>query len=122
MLHVDRNNYYGGECASLNLTNLWAKFREGSQPPKDLGANRDWNVDLIPKFIMSCGNLVKMLLHTKVTKYLEWHSVEGTYVYQYQAAGLLSSEKFIHKVSPDPPSVCNEYFSGPCKRHRGTQV
>ncbi|CAN0320186.1 unnamed protein product, partial [Ectocarpus sp. 13 AM-2016] len=27
VLHVDRNNYYGGECASLNLTNLYNKFR-----------------------------------------------------------------------------------------------
>ena len=29
VLHVDRNNYYGGDCASLNLTNLWEKFRPG---------------------------------------------------------------------------------------------
>lgn len=25
VLHIDRNNYYGGDCASLNLTNLYAK-------------------------------------------------------------------------------------------------
>lgn len=31
VLVVDRNNYYGGESASLNLTNLHEKFR-GSQP------------------------------------------------------------------------------------------
>ena len=61
VLHVDRNNYYGGDCASLNLTQLWGKFRPGEQPPnKDVfGQNRDWNVDLIPKFVMSCGSLVK---------------------------------------------------------------
>jgi Rab GDP dissociation inhibitor len=23
VLHLDRNGYYGGETASLNLTNLW---------------------------------------------------------------------------------------------------
>jgi Rab GDP dissociation inhibitor len=27
ILHIDRNPYYGGEGASLNLTNLWKIFR-----------------------------------------------------------------------------------------------
>ncbi|OEH75183.1 Rab GDP dissociation inhibitor, partial [Cyclospora cayetanensis] len=27
VLHLDRNNYYGGECASLSLTNLYNKFK-----------------------------------------------------------------------------------------------
>lgn len=67
VLHVDRNNYYGGECASLNLTNLYAKFRQGQPPAPELGhPTRDYNVDLIPKFLMANGNLVKMLLMTKV--------------------------------------------------------
>jgi len=80
ILHVDRNNYYGADCASLNLTNLYAKFRAG-EVPSYLGSNRDYNVDLIPKFIMACGNLTKMLLHTKVTRYLEFKSIGGSYVY-----------------------------------------
>ena len=83
VLHVDRNNYYGGDAASLNITNLWAKFKPNEEPPKSLGPNRDWNVDLIPKLVMANGLLVKMLLHTGVTRYLEWKSVDGTYVYQY---------------------------------------
>jgi Rab GDP dissociation inhibitor len=68
VLVIDRNNYYGGACASLSLNNLYAKFRPGETPPASLGAGRDYNVDLIPKFIMACGNLVKILLHTKVTR------------------------------------------------------
>jgi len=83
VLHLDRNGYYGGETASLNLTNLWSMFRSGAEPPKEYGHNRDWNVDLIPKFIMANGNLVKMLLLTKVTRYLEWKCVDGSYVYQW---------------------------------------
>ena len=99
VLHLDRNGYYGGETASLNLTNLWQKFRPGVQPPKEYGHNRDWNVDLIPKFIMANGILVKMLLHTKVTRYLEWKCVDGSYVYQMQKAGMFSSAKgVVHKV------------------------
>jgi Rab GDP dissociation inhibitor len=39
-------------------------------------------VDLIPKFIMACGKLVKMLLTTKVTRYLEFKNVDGSYVYK----------------------------------------
>ena len=65
VLQLDRNGYYGGDGASLNLTNLFEKFQAG-QAPTNLGENRDYNVDLIPKFIMATGNLTKMLLHTKV--------------------------------------------------------
>ena len=81
ILQVDRNGYYGGDGASLNLTNLFEKFQAG-EAPTNLGSNRDYNVDLIPKFIMACGNLTKMLLHTKVTRYLEFKSVAGSYVYK----------------------------------------
>jgi Rab GDP dissociation inhibitor len=31
--HLDRNSYYGGEKTSLNLTNLWQKFRPRVEPP-----------------------------------------------------------------------------------------
>lgn len=81
VLHIDRNDYYGADCASLNLTNLYQKFQAGDVPSY-LGANRDYNVDLIPKFIMANGNLTKMLLHTKVTRYLEFKSIDGSYVYK----------------------------------------
>jgi len=82
VLHMDRNDYYGGESASLNITQLFQKFRPGTEAPKSLGNNRDWNVDLIPKFIMASGLLVKILLHTDVTRYLEFKAVEGSYVYR----------------------------------------
>ncbi|GFH14256.1 guanosine nucleotide diphosphate dissociation inhibitor, partial [Haematococcus lacustris] len=86
---MDRNNYYGGESASLSLTQLYERFRPGQAPPKELGPNRDWNVDLVPKFMMANGKLVRVLLHTGVVKYLEFKAVDGSYV--------LSKGK-IHKV------------------------
>lgn len=99
VLHLDRNSYYGADTASLNLTNLYAMFRPGTEPPKEYGHNRDWNVDLIPKFIMADGKLVKMLLHTKVTRYLEWKCVDASYVMQAQKGGMFSSAKnVVHKV------------------------
>lgn len=82
VLHIDRNAYYGGDGASLNLTHLFEKFQAG-EAPTNLGQNRDYNVDLIPKFIMACGNMTKLLLHTKVTRYLEFKSVLGSYVYHH---------------------------------------
>ena len=102
VLHVDRNNYYGADTASLSLLNLFQKFRSDA-PGTNLGHSRgkhqhylifdaccsyslnlvlDWNVDLIPKFIMSCGKLTKILLHTKVTRYLEFKSIDGSYVFK----------------------------------------
>ena len=33
---------------------------------------RDWNVDLIPKFLMANGQLVKLLVHTGEIKYTDY--------------------------------------------------
>lgn len=119
VLHLDRNGYYGGETASLNLTNLWAKFRPGIEPPKEFGHNRDWNVDLIPKFIMANGVLVKMLLHTKVTRYLEWKCVDGSYVFQHQKGGLFSSAKaVIHKVPANDSEALKSPLMGLFEKKR----
>ncbi|KAI8476475.1 MAG: GDP dissociation inhibitor [Monoraphidium minutum] len=81
VLHMDRNDYYGGESASLNLKQLWEKFKPGEQPPPALGASRDYNVDMVPKFMMANGKLVKTLIYTDVTKYLEFKAVDGSFVF-----------------------------------------
>ncbi|KAG0042636.1 Rab GDP dissociation inhibitor alpha, partial [Gryganskiella cystojenkinii] len=82
VLHMDRNDYYGGESASLTLTQIYRKFREGETPASELGRDRDYNVDLIPKFMMANGELVKILTHTDVTRYLEFKQIAGSYVYR----------------------------------------
>ncbi|KAF2290289.1 hypothetical protein GH714_008466 [Hevea brasiliensis] len=81
VLHMDRNDYYGGESASLNLIQLWKRFRGNDKPPAHLGSSRDYNVDMIPKFMMANGNLVRVLIHTDVTKYLYFKAVDGSFVY-----------------------------------------
>lgn len=48
---------------------LYERFRPGQPVPKELGPNREWNVDLVPKFMMANGKLVRVLLHTGVVKY-----------------------------------------------------
>jgi len=82
VLHLDRNDYYGGDSASLNLTQLFRQFRNGEAPPAEFGRDRDYNVDLIPKFMMANGELVKILVHTDVTRYLEFKQIAGSYVYR----------------------------------------
>jgi len=64
----------------LNLEQLWTRFSEESKIPDSLGRSRDYCVDLCPKFLMACGDLVKILLKTKVTTYLEFRSVAGSFV------------------------------------------
>jgi hypothetical protein len=57
---------------------LWEKFKPGQTPSPNLGASRDYNVDMVPKFMMANGKLVKTLIYTDVTKYLEvWGGVLG---------------------------------------------
>ncbi|XP_011502429.1 PREDICTED: rab GDP dissociation inhibitor alpha [Ceratosolen solmsi marchali] len=82
VLHIDRNKYYGGESASITpLEDLFGKFKTETSD-QIYGRGRDWNVDLIPKFLMANGLLVKLLIHTGVTRYLEFKCVEGSYVYK----------------------------------------
>mmetsp|Transcript_28740 Transcript_28740/g.72271 ORF Transcript_28740/g.72271 Transcript_28740/m.72271 type:complete len:439 (-) Transcript_28740:37-1353(-) len=99
VLHLDRNDYYGAESTSMNLNQLFEKFKKGT-PPASLGSFKDYNVDLIPKFVMANGILVKILLHTDVTKYLEFKSVDGSYVFK---------KNKIHKV----PASDKEAMSSP---------
>jgi len=40
VLHLDRNNYYGADGASLNLTNLYQKFNAG-EVDKYVAASRE---------------------------------------------------------------------------------
>ena len=83
VLHMDRNDYYGGASASLTpLKKLFTHFGIDRDPHEALGRGRDWNVDLIPKFIMANGALVQMLIYTDVTRYLDFKSVEGSYVWK----------------------------------------
>ncbi|KAI0068307.1 rab GTPase activator [Artomyces pyxidatus] len=82
VLHMDRNDYYGGDSASLNLTQLYRKFRPGQEPPAELGRDRDYAVDLVPKFIIASGELTKILVHTDVTRYLEFKQIAGSFVYR----------------------------------------
>ncbi|OJD16846.1 hypothetical protein AJ78_03036 [Emergomyces pasteurianus Ep9510] len=85
VLHIDRNDHYGGEAASVNIETLFKKFRDvkpGDEPWKKYGRVNDWNVDLVPKLLMSNGELTNILVSTDVTRYLEFRQIAGSYVQQ----------------------------------------
>jgi len=109
VLHMDRNDYYGGESASLDLTRLYRKFRPEESKPDEYGRDRDWNVDLIPKFMMANGELVKILIHTDVTRYIEFKDISGSYV--------ASGEK-IYKVPASEQDALTSALMGMFEKRR----
>lgn len=110
VLHMDRNKYYGGDSASLTpLEQLWEHFKRTDKDYEKYGRGRDWNVDLIPKFLMANGQLVKLLIYTGVTRYLEFKSVEGSYVYK---------GKNIFKVPADEKEALTSSLMGIFEKRR----
>lgn len=85
VLHIDRNDHYGGEAASVNLESLFKKYSHvlpGEEPWKKYGRANDWNIDLVPKLLMANGELTNILVSTDVTRYLEFRQIAGSYVQQ----------------------------------------
>ncbi|KAL8796421.1 MAG: hypothetical protein Q9195_001328 [Heterodermia aff. obscurata] len=83
VLHIDRNDHYGGESASLNIEALFKRYgnySKGDEPWKKYGRVNDWNIDLVPKLLMSNGELTNILVSTDVTRYLEFRQIAGSYV------------------------------------------
>ncbi|CAL1370426.1 unnamed protein product [Linum trigynum] len=109
VLHMDRNDYYGGASTSLNLNQLWKRFRENDKPPESLGASKEYNVDMVPKFIIANGNLVRVLIHTGVTKYLNFKAVDGSYVY---------NKNKIHKVPANDVEALKSPLMGLFEKRR----
>uniref|UniRef100_A0A2K5DF94 Rab GDP dissociation inhibitor n=1 Tax=Aotus nancymaae TaxID=37293 RepID=A0A2K5DF94_AOTNA len=64
------------------LEDLYKRFKIPGSPPESMGRGRDRSVDLIPKFLMANGQLVRMLLYAEVTHYLDFKVTEGSFVYE----------------------------------------
>lgn len=102
-----RNLFLSLSSASITpLEELFSKFNQ-ENPGDKYGRGRDWNVDLIPKFLMANGLLVKLLIHTGVTRYLEFKSIEGSYVYK---------QGKIAKVPVDQKEALASDLMGECRK------
>jgi Rab GDP dissociation inhibitor len=110
VLHMDRNQYYGGTSASLTpLSKVFEHFKMGS-PGDKFGRDRDWNVDLVPKFIIANGVLVKLLVHTNVTRYLDFKNVEGSFVWKRGGK--------VYKVPVTPAEALSSSLMGMFEKRR----
>ncbi|AAS53554.1 AFR183Cp [Eremothecium gossypii ATCC 10895] len=113
VLHIDRQDHYGGESASVTLSQLYAKFKQNPLTKEDIeqkfGRDRDWNVDLIPKFLMANGELTNILVHTDVTRYVEFKQVSGSYVY---------SKGKVYKVPANEMEAISSPFMGIFEKRR----
>jgi len=110
VLHMDRNDYYGAESASLNLVQLYKKAGEDEKEvDAKLKSSRQYCIDMCPKFIMANGNLVKMLLGTKVTRYLDFKCVEGSYVFK---------DKQLYEVPVTPAAALKSGLMGMFQKRR----
>jgi len=109
VLHMDRNDFYGATSASINLKQ--AKMQLDGMTDADaknwvaenkeaLGRDKDYNIDLCPKFLMASGDLVKILLKTEVTKYLDFKCVSGSYVFR-------AKDSLMHEVPMAPKAAWN---------------
>ena len=88
----------------MQLFKKYGNFQAGTEPWKKYGRVNDWNIDLVPKLLMSNGELTNILVSTDVTKYLEFKQIAGSFV--QQGSG---SRATVAKV----PSNATEALSSP---------
>jgi len=119
VLHIDRNSFYGGEGASLDLNSFWKLFRPGVEASKNIDQNGHWNFDLIPKFFMINGGIMKLLEKTRVYEDIQWKTTGSTYVYQLKQDGYFSKGgPKISKVPCNDKEALKSDFMGLLERNR----
>ncbi|KAI7521305.1 secretory pathway gdp dissociation inhibitor, partial [Hortaea werneckii] len=107
---------YGGESSSVNLETLFKKYgnyQQGTEPWKKYGRPNDWNIDLVPKLLMSNGELTNILVSTDVTRYIEFRQVAGSYVQQGQG-----SKATVAKVPSDAGEALKSPLMGLFEKRR----
>jgi len=115
VLHLDRNPYYGGASASLDINQLFTKFGVADKPGEaELGKLRDYSVDMVPKFIMAGGQLVKVLIHTGVANYMEFKPVDGSFVFSQKVGKIC-------KVPATPTDAMKSSLMGMMEKTRMAQ-
>ena len=116
---INKSNIFGEDCPSLNLSQLWNEFKKNQNPPEELGEDKDWNIDLIPKIMMINSHLITLLRLTDVYNYIEWKNIEDVFVYQYDKGGMFSSAKgVIYKVPLSQEDVANSDLMGMFEKNR----
>lgn len=91
----------------------YGNFKSGEEPWKKYGRVNDWNIDLVPKLLMSNGELTNILVSTDVTKYLEFRQIAGSYVQQNSG-----SKATVAKVPSDAGEALRSPLMGLFEKRR----
>lgn len=67
---------------------------------------------------MANGNLVKLLLKTNVSQYLEWKCIDGTFVYQWDKSFFGKGKGVIHKVPANDKEALSSDLMGLFEKNR----
>ena len=67
---------------------------------------------------MANGNLVKLLLKTNVSQYLEWKCVDGTFVYQWDKPMFGKAKGVIRKVPSNSKGAFSSDLMGLFEKNR----
>jgi len=97
----------------FQLFKKYGNFASGSEPWTQYGRLNDWNIDLVPKFLISSGELTNILVSTDVTRYLEFRQIAGSYVQQGQG-----SKATVAKVPADAAEALRSPLMGIFEKRR----
>lgn len=108
-IQADRNDFTGGEIATIHpLEVLYEMFKSG-HPPEHLGAGYDWHINLIQKFLMENDDMTKLLTHVGAARHFDLCRVEGDYV---------SRNGNIYKICSDEKNLINLKMFGFFEKRR----
>ncbi|XP_036595699.1 rab GDP dissociation inhibitor beta-like [Trichosurus vulpecula] len=83
VLHVDRSARHGGESASLSPLDIaYRYFDVPGSPPATMGCGHAWKLDLLPKFLMAGGQLMKILTRLDALRFLDLRVVDASFLYK----------------------------------------
>lgn len=86
VLHVDPNAYYGSEYEASFDLKTFIDQNEHILGPKyenfadDKNLNRKFILDLCPRLLYANGSMVKLLVKSKICRYLEFRNVGGFFI------------------------------------------
>jgi Rab GDP dissociation inhibitor len=102
LLDREKKDEIISECKSLSMKRLYNMFHQTENYPSTYGDNREWNIDLIPKFVLANGLVVKLFIKMGIQEALNWMCIEKVYVYQVSKSLLGKIKGSIHKVPQTP--------------------
>lgn len=100
----------------LQLFKKYGNVSPGEEPWKKYGRVNDWNIDLVPKLLMSNGELTNILVSTDVTRYLEFKQIAGSYVQQGKGP-----KATVAKVPSDAGEALRSSLMGMFEKRRATK-